>query len=60
SDNLGKYYLGTVPINISVEYAQGNREPVIAYNNGNTRAAVAYANVAKEYAQRLFKVTTNG
>lgn len=55
SDTLGKYYLGTVPINIAVEYAQGQREPVISYKDGNTRAAVAYAGITNEYAQRLFK-----
>lgn len=53
--NLAPYYLGTIPNNVAVEYAQDARESVLTFSDGRTRAADAYIEVIKTFAGRIFQ-----
>ncbi|MEO1290285.1 MAG: ParA family protein, partial [Chloroflexota bacterium] len=50
---LGKMYMGYVPINSEIEYAQAAQESVFTYNV-NSSSAQAYADVTRHIAQHLF------
>lgn len=55
NEQLSQYYLGTVPINVAVEYAQDNRMSVLMYNNGQSKAAQAYIHIIQNLAGRIFQ-----
>lgn len=52
---LKDLYLGTVPINASMEYSHEERVSIFDYKNGNTTSAHAYNEIVKQIALNLFQ-----
>ena len=49
---LGKLYLGTVPLNADIEYAQGNKQSIFDFNP-KSKSAAAYGKITRIIAERL-------
>jgi chromosome partitioning protein len=49
---IGKLYLGTVPLNAEIEYAHANQRSIFDYNSGS-KSAAAYAEITQRIAQKI-------
>lgn len=51
--NLGKLYIGTVPLNAEIEYAHAAQQSIFEYN-GNSKSASAYVDITQRIVQKIF------
>lgn len=51
--SLGKLFIGMVPINSEIEYSHAAQQSIFAYNP-NAKGAIAYAEITRNIASRIF------